>query len=386
MLTLVRTQAACLLIMCFVGACARGPADCMDAGRCMTVECEGAADCGRDPSRPICDTQTRSCRACMRHAECGGSFACRYDASLPETVPLGACYPASDVAVVNAERCLAGAPDGSLDHPYCQVQDALALGRPIVVVRPRGQSLPYQSVTVSSGRITILGPWREAEPQAVIEGVQVSGTNTAVQLMDLTLRGKAGDFALTCREAQVMLRRATVEYSPMGVHGAAGCRLSIERSKLAHIGRVALRTAPSARHRVMNTLFVSSGGEFTEEERANQADSVIDLGGNAADTDNVFTFNTLASNQGAISCRPGLVLRNSLVASRDRPFRNDNCAQDHLFVGDEAAAKMDARYALTEASDCCIDLARPEPEVPDDYDGAGRPQGKGYDLGCFEMR
>ncbi|HNN50271.1 MAG TPA: hypothetical protein PKO07_04575, partial [Pseudomonadota bacterium] len=57
------------------GDCTRNgnPGIC-DVGHC--VECKTSKDCS-DKSRPYCEDQTRSCRACKRHYECDSSPSAR---------------------------------------------------------------------------------------------------------------------------------------------------------------------------------------------------------------------------------------------------------------------------------------------------------------------
>lgn len=365
------------IALALMSGCAKGGTDTCDASS-GTCECNANRDC--EAARPVCDLSAHACRTCRRHDECA-SWVCRYDVGLPDLVAVGQCYPPEQVAVVDAS-CQAAA-DGSREHPFCDLPSALQAGKPLIAVRPRAQSLPYGVAAISAGRVTIVGPGREAEPQAVLAGVQVSGKDTAVSLYDLTLRSDT-DFALNCIEGQASLYRSTVEFSYQGVNSSDGCRLTIERSRIAGNDRRALRAMANTRYRIVNSLIAQNGKAFTPVDHMNQDDVVVELGSNL--NDNVFSFNTIIGNQGTISCRLGQTLRNSIIASKDPPVLSASCAQDHLFVGDEDEPKFDTRYALTRGSDCCIDKALEDRQVLMDYDGSARPQGGGWDIGCFETR
>jgi hypothetical protein len=386
----MRTSWSITGVLLLLWSCAEpaiGPSDCWaDPELCPEPppRCRSDADCA-DPARPLCDARLRDCRGCERHSECRVSQVCRYDAALPDVVPVGACLPRELVAQVDGRRCTPGQTDGTLERPYCDVQDAVAARWAYVTVRPKELSTPYRPLTISGGRVAILGPGRDLEVQAVLGGLTVSGSETAVLLADLAVQTSTDGPAVLCREGQLTLFRTVIANSREGISSTDGCRLTIERSRIANIGRTALRAGTSARHRIANSLFVYNGREFTAVDRANLADVVVDLGSNLMD--NVFTFNTLAGNQGVVSCRTGQVLKNSIITRRGAsPFRNQNCAFPQSFVGDEDAARLDGSFALTRDSQCCVDLAAPDPAIATDYDGIARPQGAGYDIGCHELK
>lgn len=345
-------------------------------------ECQRNDDCGPAAKGPICDRGSGTCRACAAHSECA-SGVCRDDESIAAPVALGRCVPEAMVAIVDGGRCAPGQADGSAQRPYCEVQEAVAARFSFISVKPRERSTPYKAITVSGGSVAIFGPRRDADPQAVLGGVTVGGASTQLLLSDLAIQQEGGT-AVACSEAELQLFRAIVAYSRDGVSSTAGCRLRIDRSRLAQNARAALRTATTARHRVTNTLFVQNGRGFDAADRLNQSDIVIDLGSNQSG--NVFSFNTVSGNEGFVSCRGGQSLRNSILAGKRAPLRDQSCVLQQVYVGDEETPRLDRQFALTRDSQCCVDSAQADATVSVDYDGSPRPQGLGYDMGCYELR
>lgn len=377
-----------------VSGCSDGPRDCdpsTDVCATSAPECMTDAECRTRAELPICDARAGRCRGCRKHSECPGSSLCRYEAALPGPVAVGQCFPVDAVAIVDAGACPGTGPGaGTPAAPYCEVQDALDAGRSLIVVHPQEHSAPYKPIQLFAGQALLVGPSRDAEPQAVLSGVLVSGAGTRLELRDLALRSGAAEQALLCKGAEAELTRAVVEYSQDGLVAADGCRLRVARSKIEHCARAALRVSVGSGYRVVNSLFIDNGVGFTAQDRADLTDNVLDL--SSALTDNRFTFNTLLGNRGFIYCRAGQTLRNSIVAGSSgggpmpSPLRNDNCQLSHVFVGDEMGAALGSTYALSRDSRCCVDQAEPDLTVTTDYDGTPRPQGAGYDIGCYELR
>ena len=68
------------------------------------------------------------------------------------------------------------------------------------------------------------------------------------------------------------------------------------------------------------------------------------------------------------------------------PLRDQSCVLQQVYVGDEETPRLDRQFALTRDSQCCVDSAQADATVSVDYDGSPRPQGLGYDMGCYELR
>lgn len=337
--------------------------------------CQITADCV-EPSAPYCDPSMGKCRACRVHADCSPSLACRTDESLPDLVPVGGCYPAEQVARVDAALCSQGGGTGAVGQPFCDTQAAVDSGRKIVVVRPQAGGRAYGAITLSKGTVTILGSSRDTNP-AVLGGVALSGADTAVMLADLAIQqGDAGRAAVACDSGQVNLLRVGVTGGRDALVVGEGCALNLDRSAVQGAARLALQVKTGGRYRVTNALFAGNG--------SSPGDIVVELGSSLSG--NVFTFNTLANNQGLVYCRAGQGLRNTIIglpAAGTMAFFNDACLQERVYVGAQATLRLDARYALTDASDCCVGKALPDPTVPLDYDGKQRPALP--DLGCFQL-
>jgi hypothetical protein len=107
------------------------------------VQCSGADASACGGVTPICDAATATCTACTAHAQCDGS-ACE--------LATGACF----AKVLHVDR---GSPcdgDGSVDKPFCEINDAVTKVGPddptAILVQPN--TMPYtEQVQVPAGRV-----------------------------------------------------------------------------------------------------------------------------------------------------------------------------------------------------------------------------------------
>lgn len=85
-------------------ACNAGLHCCSDDNKCH--ECCSDSDC-TDPSKPICDQETHTCRHCYKNSECGNG-CCLYliDASK------GSCVSEGNITNINGKSYLCDPPEG----------------------------------------------------------------------------------------------------------------------------------------------------------------------------------------------------------------------------------------------------------------------------------
>ena len=141
------------------------------------AECNTGADCvAANPltTKPACDLDTHTCRACQRHDECTGSApVCVKDNTLSllaDPLTLGMCAPASRVIVVNEQTCPASSGTCTLANqlPLASAQ------KPYVLVQ--STSVPY-----SASRIVIAPIPGLIEQHLISSGADLSPSQVSMQ-------------------------------------------------------------------------------------------------------------------------------------------------------------------------------------------------------------
>ncbi|HND11616.1 MAG TPA: right-handed parallel beta-helix repeat-containing protein [Pseudomonadota bacterium] len=395
----------------------KGVAACLRAGirKGSCGECRLDAHCG-DGSRPICDPSTFTCRACQKHSECTDSQVCNLGGGLVDLpdIKVGQCVPVSKVVFVDADRCprSGSGPTGSADKPYCEISSALGKAD-FVVVRPRTSGL-YGGLSVSDGkRTTIVGPGRDAMTPVQVAALSVSGSQTALVVSDITVRGDS--VGASCgKDGNLWVLRSIVQNGAVGIE-ALGCnRLVIEQSIVSGNRSLGLRIGTGTRqYRIVNNVFSGNGqsvggfGVFV-----------------AAGVSGLLSFNTILNNGekgvdgGAIRCETGgmttravansIIIQNAMSARTDgsgqplgTQFSGD-CRLNRIVVGIDGTVVVPPSEGLIRAIPdldqsmrllstpnnrmYVIDKGVADDSVRNDHFGSPRPKGDGYDLGAHELR
>lgn len=230
------------------GDCTRNgnPGIC-DVGHC--VECKTSKDCS-DKSRPYCEDQTRSCRACKRHYECDSTPSARDGvcvkddtlATLPGTQALsaGMCVPQSRVVSVDMTTCAGSCvlqdklAEVSADKPYLRIGPFTSSAT--VTLRPV-PGLPELHV------MSTLADYSPPDPAAKDKAPNAFLTNptgTAVSVesgASVTIEGlliKDSKLGIACvgsgNPTRVRVQRTLIAQSNVGIQTSAGCELSLDQS------------------------------------------------------------------------------------------------------------------------------------------------------------
>jgi hypothetical protein len=393
-----------------IAACIRSGARKGSCGECrIDAHCTGGI-------LPICDGSSFSCRACQKHSECSESQVCNLGGGLVDIpdIKLGQCVPKSKVVFVDADRCPRGGPaaTGDSDRPFCEIRDALGK-TDFVVVRPRTSGL-YTGISVSDGRrTTIVGPGRDATSPAQLASLSVSGSQTALVVSDVTVRGDVSGI-LCGKDGNLWVLRSIVQNGSVGID-AQGCnRLVVEQSSILGNRSVGLRIGSQTKqYRVVNSV-ANGNGQST--------------GGHgvaiAAGTSGLFAYNTLLNNGekgvdgGAIRCETGgtttrsiassIIVQNAMSAKVDgsgQPLGSQfvgDCRLSRIVVGIDGTVVVPPSEGLIRAIPdldqslrllntpnnrmYVIDKGATEESVRNDHFGGLRPKGDGYDLGAHELR
>lgn len=187
-----------------------------DAGTGKCVECtvDDASACA--DTRPICDAEAQTCRACAAHAECPGS-AC--------DLGTGSCFPVDQALHVAASGGCDDNGDGSAATPLCSIKAALAkvaqgpkaTARAVLVrggtytdllVVPAGYTVALLKDGTTAPRLTGKG----AESLRVEAGARVF-------LDGLEIRGNTGGTGLACASADLWIDDTIVAEHTGGVSG-----------------------------------------------------------------------------------------------------------------------------------------------------------------------
>jgi hypothetical protein len=215
---------------------------CAADGAC--VGCRGAADC-EDDTAPVCDTTTRSCRACAADAECE-SGACDLDE--------GRCFPATDVYVVD-DGGPCGSGDGTPGSPFCSIEEAMtafsAAPRNFISVRDGSYHFP----PLASAPL----PWFLGTPDALItpasaggdclkldssalmqlRGFHFKGCATAIRVgataSQVSISGSQIDtstYGIDCKARRCVVSAVQIRDTTMGVRCGSGSRCSVDGSSI----------------------------------------------------------------------------------------------------------------------------------------------------------
>jgi hypothetical protein len=224
-------------------------------------ECRLDAHC-TDASKPICDPSSFTCRACQKHSECSESLLCNLGGGVVDvpSIKVGQCVPISKVVFVDADRCPRGGPSptGSSERPFCEITNAVGKGE-FIVVKPRSSGL-YSGLGLSDGkRTTIVGPGRDVPSPVQIAALSVTGSQTALVVSDVVIRGDT--VGLMCgRDGSLWVLRSLIQNSSVGIDSLGCNRLVVEQSIVLGNRSLGLRIGTGTRqYRVINNVCNGNG-------------------------------------------------------------------------------------------------------------------------------
>lgn len=254
-----------------------------DALRC--VECKTSKDCA-DKSRPFCEDQSHSCRACKRHVECDSAAnardgVCVKDdtlSSLPGTQALnaGMCVPQGRIVSVDMTTCSGTCTlqdklgELSADKPYVRI--GAFNSSSMLTLRPV-PGLPEIHV------MSTLADYAPPDPAAkdkIPNAFLTNPTGTVFRVesgASVTLEGlliKDSKVGIACIGAgnltRVRLQRSLIAASDLGIQTSPGCDLSIDQSwlgegprdryaGLANSANLLAMDLDTTKFEIMNTVF-----------------------------------------------------------------------------------------------------------------------------------
>lgn len=355
-------------------------------------ECRSNADC-RQSGKTFCNQANNHCVGCVRDADCSaaGSMICRTDESMLGTgeplSKIGECVEGKDVAYVKnlmASCSDTAADSGTIVHPYCQIQTAIAKEKSYVRVLSGGLDYDPIQINANSQRVVIYGPGKE---NAKIRSVTV-GNGASLTLQDIAINETQGLTAVRCDTGALLsLRRILI--MGLGVtHGVVGdrcARVTIERTKIDQMRGHGIWITGGSSHRVVNTTIIRSGSAgFRAALRLGQ-------GGE----NSVFSFNTIANNVDGVFCEENQLITNSIVQNSlgalvtgcnlDRVVTMGAMIPDVTMTGADPRITGDS-MTMPIVVDKGIQLPAPLAPVTEDYFGNPRPAGGGLDVGFHEYR
>ena len=405
---------------CIAGECATATPVCLvggaQAGAC--VECGIDLDCAGQ--RKLCDLATHACVPCTADSQCATGVC---DAGL--------CARDTDILYVDINKAPCTGADGTKAKPYCQINSAIATGKPFVFVA--GSATFYDPITIGTGThppVRVIGPGASASPPAFVEkntGPAIAITTLAGETSKLTVDGMVvyaysasgpgiHPPAIQCATSGTGLAELLVRGSKIGSpDGPAldmnGCAVTITKTLISS-GSFGLATAGGGslvvrgdRFEYNKTGMFKLGGTTTYTIENNLFVNNGTIGSPATiylpDTNvGVFRFNNLADNVlgnapmvdcGAAAAK--LIEGNLLRGNTTSTSFTGNCTLVNTItpVGDTtgtpASFNLDGNYklqAFANALACCIDKLSAGPAT--DYDGTPRPKGAGFDIGAHELQ
>ena len=318
--------------------------------RCVSgfcVQCVGPSDCS---GGQICDTGTQMCRACTDDATCdvGGypGGACN----------AGGCVPASMVAFANCFS-QAGCPGtGSRAVPFCNGQDAIDSGRPIVVMQPN--FCYFGSLTMMDKHLALWARGSAIRPADNMDGLHITGDNTNVDVHDLGVNGQgtmglSGIFVTMGATARIY--RANVHDLPnpfaSGIRADQAAAITVD-SSLVYNNKgwgIYLHSTPS--YTITSSFMLANGSTMMVTGGTGGVRFDTGSGGMT----NIFAYNTVAKNvnqlgiANGVECDVATTLTDSLIP--DNGISATNCTSDHSVL--PAAPARD----LTQIF---VDVTRPQ--------------------------
>lgn len=363
------------------------------------LPCQSHADCerwtanyGLGTAKEICDHGT--CRPCAASSECPSSLCRTADLTFgTDGHAIGRCVASTEITYVNnaslplscAER------SGSRESPFCEVSDALARGRTVMVVM--GSSKRYASFSVSQGNITVLGPGRDLSPSAMIEGVTVTASGHLL-VKDLWITPPSGTTATQCDGEELVLRKVNIQSADLAQRGqrgvsAIGCALLVLEESMVDGMNGSGVVIECGAYRMINNVITRNG---------NAMDPYGVTLGNL--TSGAFLFNTVVANGRGVLCTSQNAIHASVVS--DNLGRQDEQVQGNcnssdvatrvyeLTAADRALVNPDRlklQRSLFLHQQCCIDhvnVGMLSTSVRSDYFGRIRPKGSAADIGFHE--
>ena len=395
----------------------KGVAACIRAGlrKGSCGECRIDAHCS-DASKPICDPSSFTCRACQKHSECSESLLCNLGGGVVDvpSIKVGQCVPVSRVVFVDADRCPRGGPSptGSSERPFCEITNAVGKGE-FIVVKPRSSGL-YSGLSLSDGkRTTIVGPGRDVPSPVQIAALSVTGSQTALVVSDVVIRGDT--IGVSCgRDGSLWVLRSLIQNSSVGIDSLGCNRLVVEQSIVLGNRSLGLRIGTGTRqYRVINNVCNGNG------QSAGGYGVAI-----AAGVSGLFSYNTILNNGeagidgGAVRCELGgtttraiessIVIQNAMSRRQDasgQPLGSQfagDCRLTRLVVGIDGTVVVPPSEGLIRAIPdldqslrllntpnnrmYVVDKGIADDTVRSDHFGGSRPKGEGFDLGAHELR
>lgn len=338
-------------------------------------ECAVHADCMMT-DKPICDTKRGVCVACTTDMECKDKLG------EPGLCVDGTCPTRSDVIVVNAAATCMPNPDGTPEKPFCNFQAVKTAledaneNRRIVVIR--GRDMPSWNLTVTRGRVVVIG-----QPLARVaivsgDGISLLGVDVKLRRFEVIGEGSAGGYPGISigPGATVDLQDVTVRGSKV-VGIVANMATSVRLNRVSLIENATGLRLTASPFDVTNTVIAGSTRDGAVLEGAPVAAGR-------------FQNNTLFNNAVPLTCTiaytvsallvypdPGLGMG---VAASGCLVRNSNTDLPLFSTTDPARP-----YRLTVSSPC-VGKGDPTGFPPDDIDGEPRPMGAASDCGADEFK
>lgn len=223
------------------------------SGLCVQCTASDIGACGG--TTPVCN-DLNACVGCDEHEQCA-SGACNFAS--------GACFE----EVLHVDRGAdCGAGDGSIEAPFCEIQDAVSaagVGGPTVVKVKSSPSAFTKQIQVSAGRsiaivrdgsgmVTLTVP--DLDPVVVNDGAEAF-------LYNLRITGGSISKGLLCLSASVWLDRIQIDKREGHAIDASGCSLTIRRSKIYDNNAGGVK-ASDGTTRIENSFIVQNGNTFAE--------------------------------------------------------------------------------------------------------------------------
>jgi hypothetical protein len=326
---------------------------CDPSGAC--VECSGDKDC-QSPTRPICDSGTKKCVACVSDLQCankgGNAGVCMFHQD-------GRCASTDEVIhVQNGPGCsMNPGVGGTLGAPFCFSQhglDAVTATKRVVVLHGPDALTNWTAAPIGAP-VTVVGQGNATIAPGAFVGIRLGGGE--VYLRGLTISGGTQTGVVVENGAVLRMDRCTLTGNRGGLL-VLNAGFDIANSVIA-----------ANKGAVVPNSATSYGGVYLRTAPGKPA---------------IFRNDTIVDNEViGLVCAEGYAVKNLLVAG-NAVEQVLGCTPATSSVGVPPRFDPQRPYHLTAASPC-VNMGDPSDFPGDDLDGDPRPLGGASDCGADEL-
>lgn len=353
-----------------------------------------------EPSTPVCDPDSVTCRGCYRDNECASDVCIESN---------GTCVPEANALYVrpngdDANACTRNAPCATISRAVTLVDD-----NHFAIKVHDGD---YDDSWISTGSSYVVSGENDGDPGYIsfraiaghVHLVEVQGGTVVIENVDLdgapqeTVRVESATVGLFGTDIQggatggVDVQSSTVTLESIEVHDVGGTVAAVRFAEsTVLLSRSIVYTVQGACVRTVNSLYTIENSILADCMAAGfvQAGPVVN--------GSVFHFNTVSDNGTGATCGSAVPLNSSIFANNGTASPQvTGCTSTYSLFSDMAPAGVgnlsmaNPGFVMPGGDDhitfqsAARNKGDPAATLTSDIDGESRPNGAGYDIGADE--